>query len=68
MRRKGWQVIRLKVRGVRLHVYPVGDLRRHDLVVECWCKPRAERIRRHGLLVMHNAEDGRELVERHGIN
>lgn len=44
------------------HVAPIGDLREHTLSADCWCKPvRDEEC--SGVFV-HNALDGRELVER----
>ena len=56
-----------RVRSV--HVVPRDDLREHEENNEgaCWCQPRLEH---HGrcLLVSHNSADGRELVERHGVN
>lgn len=45
-----------------VHVLPIGDLRSHDEHTDCWCKPAVD-----GLLVIHNAMDGRELVEQHGL-
>lgn len=64
---KGWRLVKLRVRGHRFHVYPLADLRRHELTAECWCHPRTARIERGGYLTSHNAEDGRELIERHGL-
>jgi hypothetical protein len=67
--RKGWEVTRVGPSGPRgfIHVVPVDDLRPHKLLPRCWCGPTLER-QINGTLVTHNAEDGRELVERHGVN
>lgn len=50
-----------------VHVLPVNDLREHDESWTCWCKPGIER---HGTcdLISHNSADGRELIEKHGVN
>ncbi len=42
------------------HVYPVNDLRDHETEngPACWCKPEVD-----GDVVIHNALDGRELIE-----
>lgn len=45
-----------------LHVLPIGDLREHDEHVSCWCRPKIEE-HVDGLLVVHNALDGRERSE-----
>ena len=59
-----------------IHVVPVGDLREHDESGRaCWCKPRIEtcdprtgdRYPLGKAVIVHNSEDGRELVERHGL-
>ena len=49
------------------HVLPIGDLREHVESSECWCDPVVEQ---GPMFVMftHNSADGRELVERHGVN
>ncbi len=49
------------------NVVPVKDMREHEEHVSCWCKPSIHRERR-GRVIVHNSMDGRELVERHGIN
>lgn len=50
------------------HVVPIGDLKAHvETGVFCWCEPKVERLRPRGVLVTHNSMDGRELVERHGL-
>jgi hypothetical protein len=59
-----------------IHVVPVDDLREHvESGRECWCQPRIEtRDPRTGeqypwgrAVIVHNSEDGREHVERHGV-
>lgn len=59
-----------------VHVLPIDDLRAHvDTGFRCWCAPRVETIDPQtgdpypdgGCLVIHHALDGRELVERHGL-
>lgn len=52
------------------HVYPLNDLRRHQLEgADCWCQPRVELSDpKTGepyaeALVIHNSADGREAVE-----
>lgn len=44
----------------RYHVVPVNDLREHELVPECWCKPTPDD--EHDIWV-HHALDGREAYE-----
>lgn len=44
---------------VTTHVYPINDLRHHELDGEkCWCKPQEE----DGVII-HNSMDGREKYE-----
>lgn len=50
-----------------IHVLPVNDLKPHSESRSCWCRPALKREGR-GVLVVHNSADGRELVERHGVN
>ena len=52
---------------VDLHIVPQNDLRRHEEIRACWCHPRVKHYPR-GSAVVHNALDGRELVEVHGVN
>lgn len=47
-----------------LHILPVADVRAHEVTRECWCKP----LVLPGKIIAHNALDGRELVEQHGVN
>jgi len=44
------------------HVYPVNDLREHDMTRDCWCRPRIE----DDYIVVHNALDQRERSEQRG--
>ena len=59
-----------------IHVVPVNDLREHeDLTRICWCEPRVEvrdpetgdDYRGRCALVTHVSMDGRELIERYGL-
>lgn len=43
------------------HCLPINDLREHEESADCWCRPRVEE---DGCAVIHNALDGRELIER----
>ncbi len=50
------------------HVVPVNDLREHDDIGDaCWCKPRVEQQENGTVAVIHHALDGRDLVEKHGL-
>lgn len=42
------------------HVYPVNDLKLHDLNQHCHCCPA---IKENGMLIVHNSYDGREFFE-----
>lgn len=44
-----------------IHVYPVGDLREHDMNADCWCRPRIDED-----ICIHNALDRREHSEGRG--
>lgn len=47
-----------------VHVYPVNDLKPHDLSSrDCHCHPRVERVPDKGWVVVHNSYDGREVIE-----
>lgn len=58
-----------------VHVLPLHDLREHEESRTCWCQPLVENVSctddehigRTGALVVHQAADGRELVERYGL-
>lgn len=41
-----------------IHIYPLGDLKEHELQPHCWCRPRRE----DGLII-HNSLDRREDYE-----
>ncbi len=49
-----------------VHVLPVKDMREHEERRDCWCAPRLE-FEANGCVVVHHSMDGRELVEKHGI-
>ena len=51
-----------------VHVIPLNDLREHDDSQWCWCMPKVEIQDDGRAVVIHNSADGRELVERHGVN
>lgn len=57
----------LKDEAADVHVVPVDDTRLHDERRDCWCGPRITRESGAAALVVHHAADGRELVERHGL-
>lgn len=72
---KGTKTVQRFVTGSKrsdIHVLPENDLREHFESADCWCAPTvsmetaADGTRT--LLVVHNAADGRELVEQHGVN
>ena len=47
-----------------VHVYPLNDLREHDLQsADCACNPRLLIIQGSGMVVVHNAFDAREVLE-----
>lgn len=50
-----------------VHVLPVRDLRAHTERRTCWCQPRVEYYGTCAV-VSHHSADGRELIERHGVN
>ncbi len=47
------------------HVYPVNDARPHDTESggTCECEPKVEFLDNGDTLVIHNAWDGREIIE-----
>lgn len=70
--RRPWRltVLAKSERIQRADVIPRRDTRPHVLG-RCWCEPTVERVRLGRVLrflVAHNAGDGRELIEEHGIN
>ncbi len=50
-----------------IHVVPVNDLKEHEeRGTTCWCYPQV--YEEDGeTVVVHNSLDGRELIERHGL-
>lgn len=49
-----------------VHCYPRLDTRKHILEKWCWCEPAVEEVHGKcacGLAVIHNSDDGRELIE-----
>lgn len=52
-----------------VHVLPNNDKKDHEESRLCWCRPGVSIFtKRKPALVVHNSLDGRELVERHGLN
>lgn len=55
------------------HITPINDLREHTDARDCWCQPRIEIVEDFldaspaRVIVVHTSADGRELVERHGL-
>lgn len=56
----GWGVYKV------IHVKPIDDIGPHEASTTCQCAPRLEEIE-NATLVIHNSYDGRELIEKHGI-
>lgn len=50
-----------------IHVLPIHDLQAHDLSTRCPCVPRTEK-EDDGEIVVHNAFDFREVMERAGMH
>lgn len=42
-----------------IHVYPLGDLREHEVSQQCWCKP----VEDDDGVWVHPSMDGREAFE-----
>jgi hypothetical protein len=66
----GWENIVISWPGgpAWIHILPIKDSMRHTLIAgTCECHPQIEH---HGRkrLVIHQAFDGRDLVEQHGVN
>lgn len=52
-----------------IHVLPINDVREHEESRSCWCEPDLQYPDEgDSIIVVHHAEDGRELVEEHGLN
>lgn len=65
-----WETLHVGAADGNIHVLPIDDLREHEERTTCWCKPRIEEERQPRgkvKIVVHAAHDGRELVERHGL-
>lgn len=45
------------------HVYPLNDLKEHEIESTCPCGPRSETQPGGDILIIHNSYDGREAVE-----
>ncbi len=52
---------------VSVHTLPIGDLCRHTQSELCWCAPKLDNENGCEMWI-HNSSDGRELVEKHGVN
>jgi len=67
---KTWSAIEdIHGRVKSVHIVPVKDLRRHNQRGRgCWCQPRVDGLPNGWVLVVHNAVDGRDLIEQHGVN
>jgi len=52
-----------------IHVMPLNDLREHEETRDCWCHPDClrEPYEEADIVVVHQAADGRELIEQHGL-
>lgn len=50
----------------RLHTVPIDDLHPHSLCADCACGPKLE-WEDHVQLIRHNAFDGRDFEEPHGV-
>lgn len=51
-----------------VHVVPISDLKAHVEDRSCWCNPKVTKEPgAKKAVVSHNSMDGRELVERHGL-
>jgi hypothetical protein len=51
-----------------IHVYPENDLQPHTLSsCDCHCGPRLEKLSEQETMVVHSAYDGRELIEKYGL-
>lgn len=47
----------------KYHVLPIDDLLKHEESENCQCQPKIEVQESGDLIVIHNAFDGRDLVE-----
>lgn len=62
---RGWEVITItRANGIRdVHVVPVDDEKGHE-EERCGCGAKVERYENGNSVTVHNAFDGREIVER----
>jgi hypothetical protein len=44
-----------------LHVYPLNDLREHQMSIDCWCKPTP--LEDEPNVIVHHSMDKREEYE-----
>ena len=65
---KAWARLQLVGPERDVHVIPINDLHRHEERRDCWCHPVMSQEPYQAAVVAHNSADGRELVERHGVN
>lgn len=56
---RGWKFAIAIAPGPIGHIYPVDDLREHDISPDCWCKPTTGDDRH----IYHHASDGRETLQ-----
>lgn len=43
-----------------VHVVPIDDIKEHEMVRSCWCKPA---LKHNENVIVHNSLDGREYME-----
>jgi hypothetical protein len=66
MKRAAWRHFTNR-RAKRIAIIPTNDLQPHiPGDYRCWCEPTFGR-ENDWLLIVHNSADGRELIERHGL-
>lgn len=42
------------------NVYPINDLREHEMTPDCWCQPEVDEVYQ---VIIHNSADEREKFE-----
>lgn len=47
-----------------IHVIPINDLSQHRDASTCWCSPQAVTLDNGDTVIVHQARDGREHLER----
>ena len=57
------------IEAANIHVYPLNDMLPHDVEhgTECWCQPAVVAVVDGARVIAHTSADGRELIERHGL-